>query len=193
MVRKLALVSLTAFVCAATSSSLAHVTVVPTEAPPGAFQRYNLRVPSEKSIPTTRIEVQFPDALRVRETEALPGWRGTARKDQQGRILSAIWESGSIPPGQFAEFGVLARNPDVQTELTWKAIQTYQDGSEVHWIGPPGAQFPAAVTQVHAAGGAPAMGERLLLWAALILALIALLVACLAWRRTMKGSGRSTG
>ncbi len=191
---KLALAALSAgvMVCAATPPGLAHVIVVPAEAPPGVVQRYGLLVPSEKPIPTTRVEVQFPDGLHVTEVEALPGWRGTTRKDRQGRILSAIWEGGSIPPGQFVEFGVVAKNPEAQAELTWKAIQTYQDGSEVQWIGPPGAQFAGAVTQVRAAGGAPASAERLS-WAAVILALAALLVASLGWRRAAKGSGRSTG
>jgi hypothetical protein len=46
------------------------------------------------------------------------------------------------------EFGVVARNPQAPTALIWKAIQKYQDASEVHWIGPPQAQFPAAITHV---------------------------------------------
>jgi uncharacterized protein YcnI len=117
--------------------------------------RYCIRVPSEKSIPTTRLEVEFPGALEVTSIDPAAGWRGTAHKDRQGRILSAIWEGGQIPPKQYVEFGVQARNPSAQTDLTWKAIQTYQDGSEVHWIGSPRAQFPAAVTRVRGQGAEP--------------------------------------
>jgi uncharacterized protein YcnI len=194
MLWKLALAALSAgvMVCAMTLPGLAHVIVVPAEAPPAVVQRYSLLVPSEKSIPTTRVEVQFPDGLQVAEVEAIPGWRATTHKDREGRILSAIWDGGSIPPGQFTEFGVVARNPEAQAELTWKAIQTYQDGSEVQWIGPPGARFAGAVTRVRAPGGAPAPAERLS-WAAVILALAALVVAGLGWRRAAKGPGRSTG
>jgi uncharacterized protein YcnI len=126
----------------------AHVTVTPAEAPAAALQRYCIRVPSEKSIPTTAVEVQFPGAIEVTETDAPAGWRVAAVKDRQGRIVSATWQGGSIAPRQYLEFGVLARNPATPAELTWKAIQTYQDGSEVHWIGPPRAQFSAAVTRV---------------------------------------------
>jgi uncharacterized protein YcnI len=136
-----------------TTPVVAHITVTPAEAPPATEQRYCIRVPSEKSIPTTALEIQFPDGLEITETDAPPGWRVTAAKGRHGRIIGATWQGGSIPPRQFLEFGVLARNPAAAAELTWKAIQTYQDGSEVHWIGPPRAQFPAAVTRVRAQRG----------------------------------------
>jgi uncharacterized protein YcnI len=136
-----------------TTPVVAHVTVTPADAPATTVQRYCIRVPSEKSIPTTALEIQFPDALEITETDAPPGWRVTAAKGRQGRIVGATWHGGRILPKQFLEFGVLARNPAAPAELTWKAIQTYQDGSEVHWIGPPRAQFPAAVTRVRAQRG----------------------------------------
>jgi uncharacterized protein YcnI len=134
---------------------MAHVTVAPAEAPLGTVQRYCIRVPSEKSIPTVGIEVQFPDNLEVTAIETPPGWRGTAHKGRSGRIVSANWKGGTILPKQYLEFGVLARNPAAQTTLSWQAIQTYQDGSEVHWIGPPRAQFPAAVTRVRTSSELP--------------------------------------
>jgi len=112
------------------------------------MQRYCLRVPGEKSIPTIAVEVQFPSTLEVTQTEAPAGWRVEPVKDRQGRIVSATWRGGRIGQRQFAEFGVVGRNPATRSELTWKAIQTYEDGSEVHWIGPPRAQFSAAVTRV---------------------------------------------
>jgi uncharacterized protein YcnI len=134
---------------------MAHVTVAPIEATAGIVQRYCIRVPSEKSVPTVGLEVQFPNNLEVTAIEAPPNWRGTPHKNRSGRIVSASWEGGSILPKQYLEFGVLAHNPTVQTTLTWKAIQTYQDASEVHWIGPPRAQFPAALTRVSARSELP--------------------------------------
>lgn len=128
--------------------SLAHVTVAPKEAPPGATQRYCIKVPTEKSIPTVGLEVEFPEGLTITSIEAPNGWKGKALKDRQGRIVSASWEGGNISPGQSLEFGVVAQNPETPTTLVWKAIQKYQDGSEVHWIGPSRAQFPAARTSV---------------------------------------------
>lgn len=126
----------------------AHVTVTPKEAPPGATQRYCIRVPSEKPVPTIGLEAEFPGRLEVTALEGPTGWTASARKDRQGRIVSASWDGGSIPSKQALEFGVVARNPEKPTILIWKAIQKYKDGSEVHWIGSPQAQFPAAVTEV---------------------------------------------
>jgi uncharacterized protein YcnI len=107
-------------------------------------------VPSEKLIATTGVEVQLPESIEVTQLESPVGWHATAQKDRRGRTASALWQGGSIPPRQFMEFGVVARNPAAEVELAWKAIQTYADGSEVHWIGPSRAQFPAAVTSVRA-------------------------------------------
>ena len=133
------------------------MTVAPVEAPLQALQRYCIRVPSEKPLATTRLEMQFPELLEVVQVDSPPGWRATTQKDRQGRIAGALWEGGSIPARQSLEFGVVARNPRGPAELAWKAIQTYLDGSEVHWIGPPGAQFPAAITKV---GGGPIASAR---------------------------------
>jgi uncharacterized protein YcnI len=126
----------------------AHVTVAPRETPAGAEQHYCIRVPSEKAVPTVSLEVEFSGNLQISAIEAPNGWRASTHKDRQGRIVSAIWDGGSIAAKQFLEFGVIARNPDTPATVTWKAIQKYQDGSEVHWIGRPEAQFPAPTTQV---------------------------------------------
>ena len=112
------------------------------------MQRYCIRAPSEKPIPTIGLEVEFAAGLEVSAIEGPTGWHGTAFKDRQGHIVGASWEGGSIPPRMALEFGVVARNPSAPTTLAWKAIQKYQDGSEVHWVGPPDAQFPAATTRV---------------------------------------------
>jgi len=163
----------------------AHVFVFPAEGPPAVVQRYALLIPTEKAIPTTRIEIQFPAGLRVSEIEAVSGWRSTVQRDREGRIVGAIWEGGLLPSGHFLAIGLLARNPDAPGEMAWKLIQTHQDGSEIHWIGPPSAEFPAAVTAVRRSGDAPGL-TAILAGAALIGALLAVAVALLAWRRAAR-------
>ena len=180
--RSLAAVLLAA--CA--GSALAHVTANPLQAPVGAFQRYAIRVPSEKAAATVKVEVEFPAQLRVSETEALSGWRTQARKNDKGDITTVTWDNGAIAGGQFVEFGVIARNPDAPTELVWKAIQTYQDGSEVHWVGPRDAQYPASVTRVVAREAGDDAGTRVIEWISLALALLALIIAVAAWFRPSK-------
>lgn len=52
----------------------AHAVVFPRTSAPGAYERYVLRVPSERDIPTTRIEIRFPTGARVVSFEDVPGW-----------------------------------------------------------------------------------------------------------------------
>jgi uncharacterized protein YcnI len=175
-------VALAVWLGGALSRADAHVVVVPAEGPPSVVQRYALLIPTEKASPTTRIEIQFPAGLRVSEIEAVSGWRSTAQRDRAGRIVGAIWEGGQLPAGHFLAVGVLARNPDAPGEMLWKLIQTHQDGSEIHWIGPPSAEFPAAVTVVRRLGE-PIGLTTILAGVALIGALLAVAVALLSWRR----------
>ena len=43
----------------------AHAVVFPAKSSPGAYERYVLRVPNEKDAPTTRVEIRFPQGVRV--------------------------------------------------------------------------------------------------------------------------------
>jgi uncharacterized protein YcnI len=147
----------------------------------GDTLRYGIRVPSEKPIPTVRVEVQFPSSLRVTDLESVAGWRVSAQTDPTGRLIDAVWDGGSIPPNQFAEFGLRGRNPDAETELRWSVIQTYQDGSEVQWNGPPSAESPAATTRV--VSRTVASWGDILGAIALAVALFAVGIAGLGWRR----------
>lgn len=182
-----AALAIAAALCAA--PALAHVTVAPAEATANAFQRYTITAPSEKPLPTVKVEMQFPEGLRVRATEVLPGWRTTTRRNPNGDITSVVWDNGSIPASQFGMFGVIARNPDAAVDLSWKAIQTYQDGSEVQWVGARGTQFPAAITRVRPASAAASGSlstEAVVSWAALAVAVVALVFGVLAWMRSAK-------
>jgi uncharacterized protein YcnI len=164
--------------------ALAHVEVVPADSLPGVMERYGIRVPTEKPVPTVRVEIEFPSGLRVVDLEASPGWQVTVQTESNGRLIGAVWEGGSIPAGQFAEFGLRAQNPERDAQLRWTVIQTYADGTEAQWIGPPNAEFPAATTRVR--------GRQLidyldpLAGAAVRLALLALLMAGLASRSTRR-------
>jgi uncharacterized protein YcnI len=130
----------------------AHIEVVPAESDAAATVRYGIRVPTEKPIPTVRVEVQFPADLRVLDFEAAAGWRLTAQTDGAGRPVDAVWDGGTIGPNEYAEFGLRAQNPYREAELRWTVIQTYQDGSEAQWSGPATGEFPAPTTRVRSRG-----------------------------------------
>jgi uncharacterized protein YcnI len=181
----LALLGSLALMASLSATASAHIEVVPVEALVGDTLRYGIRVPSEKPIPTVRVEVQFPSNLRVMDLESVAGWRLSVQTDPTGRPVDAVWEGGSIPPNQFAEFGLRGRNPDGETELRWSVIQTYQDGSEVQWNGSPTAESPAATTRV--VGRTITSGGDILGAIALVIALVAVGVAGLSWRTRRGG------
>ena len=124
-----------------------HVTVQPKQSTVGKSEKYSMRVPTEKFVPTVRVEVEFPAALNVSSFESKPGWKIEEKKDASGKLVGVIL-TGSIPPGESSEFSFMAKNPNEEGKLSWKAIQIYQDGSKSEWTGAEGSRTPAPVTEV---------------------------------------------
>ena len=153
---------------------LAHAVVHPDVAPPGAYQKYVLRVPTERDVPTTRIEIRFPDAVTVVSFADVPGWEIAVRTDDAGKIVGATW-TGKLPPQRFVEFPFVAVNPRAETTLTWPVVQTYEGGEVVEWSGPEGSDAPASITRVEEPGAAATAGSGWSAWAAVAALLIALL------------------
>lgn len=140
------------------ATAAGHAVVYPEEAPAGAYQRYTLRVPTERPVATTRVEILFPEGVRVIAFDDVPGWTlETARREDGGGIVRAVW-TGTLPPERFVEFGFIGVNPQEEAVLGWDVIQTYEDGEEVAWTGPPDSATPASTTRIRAAG-APMSGE----------------------------------
>ncbi len=125
----------------------AHVVVRPAQSTIGQDQKYTMRVPNEKQVATTSIQLTFPDSIVVSAIDEQPGWKLTTDKNAQGKLTRAIW-TGSLAPGQAAEFTFTARNPKSETIVEWNAIQTFQDGSKSEWTGPPGSKTPASRTSI---------------------------------------------
>lgn len=159
---------------------LAHAVVHPDVAPLGAYQKYVLRVPTERDVPTTRIEIRFPDAVTVVSFADVPGWQIEVRTDEAGKVVGATW-TGTLPPQRFVEFPFVAVNPRVETTLTWPVVQTYEGGEVVEWSGPEGSDAPASVTRV-TAGDTEAATSGWRVWAAVAALLIAILALGLALR-----------
>jgi|SRR5688572_16114504 len=124
----------------------AHVTVSTANPEPGGFAVYTVRVPNESDTASTiRVEVQIPEGLAASRYEPVPGWAISL----EGGVLVA--EGGTIGPGEFVEFRFQARNPESPGELSFPALQAYDDGEVVEWTGPPEAETPASVVAVGAA------------------------------------------
>ena len=174
----LALATTAAIFAIVPTLSWAHAVVFPRQSTPGAYEKYVLRVPNEKAVATTRVEIHFPAGLRVTSFADVPGWALEVVTDSAKAITAAIW-TGNLPPQRFAEFPFVAANPKTDARLEWPAFQTYADGERVEWTGPEGSKSPASITTITAAvvrAAAPAQAgyTRWLPWGAVALSLVSL-------------------
>jgi len=173
-VRRTILAAVAALLVAPTAAS-AHVTVQPDTAPAGGFTRLDVRVPNERDdAGTTKVDVQLPPGFIAASYEPVPGWEvkltrskaeepidtgeGLKSDTQVSRITwTGDGRQGIVKPGEFQDFGLSLKMPEGQAgdELTFKALQTYDDGQVVRWIGPEDADEPAPVVTLEAgsAGG----------------------------------------
>ena len=82
------------------------------------------------------------------------------------RVDTVTWTATGrgIGPGRFQDFGLSLAIPDkAGSALTFKAVQTYDSGEVVRWIGPPDSDEPAPQVQLTAAeeeGGSAAPVEQ---------------------------------
>ena len=153
-----------------------HAVVYPKASTVGAYEKYVLRVPNEKDVATTRVEIRFPADLRVSSFSDVPGWQLEVLTDSAKRIIGAVW-TGTLAPHRFVELPFVAANPKAAATLVWPVFQTYAGGEKVEWTGPQGSKTPASSTSI-AAAVAPAAETRapspLISYAALGLSVLSL-------------------
>jgi uncharacterized protein YcnI len=126
----------------------AHVTLQPTAGRPADLQRYRVIVPNEREAQaTTGVDLKLPSGITFALVESVPGWRAQVVK--RGSTVGELrWRGGRVPPGGYAELHFIARNPVRTGAIAWKALQRYDDGSVVRWIGSPRSEQPAPVTRL---------------------------------------------
>ena len=159
----------------------AHVTVWPRSAARGAFERYVVRVPNERTVPTTRVEIHFPAEMRISSFQEVAGWQLQVLTDSAGKITGAVW-TGSLPAKRFTEFPFIGVNPKEGDSIVFAATQTYEGGEVVQWSGPEGSKTPASVTTLTdraasssgAGGGGTGSVPLYVALAALVLGLVSL-------------------
>jgi uncharacterized protein YcnI len=160
--------------------ALAHAVVYPKTSKPGAYEKYVLRVPNERDVPTIRVELHFPAGLRVVSFGDVPGWKLQVLTDTAQQITGAVW-TGVLPKERFIEFPFVAVNPKDSTSLSWPTYQTYEGGERVDWTSPDTAsKTPVSSTVVSDVVQPPIRVSRNSLYislAALLFSLTALGVA----------------
>jgi len=109
-------------------TALGHAVVYPAEAPPGAYQKYVLRVPNERAFPTTRVEITFPTGVRVISFDEVPGWTlDTTSEDAGASYARAVW-TGVLAVGLGRSIGQAtgaaqpAARPTARAALGWAVM-----------------------------------------------------------------------
>ena len=111
--------------------------------------------------------------------EPVPGWKVDVKRKKLAKPIEAghgekvsevvsqvTWtgdgKTGIVKPGQFQDFGLSVGVPDGKagSKLTFKALQTYQGGKVVRWIGAPDADKPARAGHADRARGRAAARTR---------------------------------
>lgn len=180
MKSKSVLVLFAMFALVLPASAGAHVTLQPEEAAAGDFTVLDVRVPNERDdAATKRVDVQFPPGFVFASYQPVLGWsvqvtmeklakpltsHGEQITEQVARMTWTADEAGSaIQPGQFLDFPISVQIPGEAGEtLTFKAMQTYDDGEVVRWIGSPDSELPApqvAVTEGSGEHGAASSSD----------------------------------
>ena len=150
----------------------AHVTVQGPGATKGGFTKLTFRAPTEKDVPTTKLEIALPTDTPIASVRVKPkqGWTYAMTKAAPAKPFEAFGEpvtevvtrivwtatAGGIRPDEFDEFEVSAGPLPEADQLVFKALQTYADGEVVRWIEEPveGGEEPEHPAPVLALAGA---------------------------------------
>lgn len=114
----------------------AHVVVKPASVNVSEFTTFAIGVPVEREQSTVGIRLVVPEGLVYVTPNVKQGWVVTTKKEGEGEashVVEISWANGEIPQGQRDEFVFSAKVPSTESELHWKAYQTYKDGSVVSW------------------------------------------------------------
>jgi uncharacterized protein len=153
------------------TAAQAHVSIHPNEVPVGSFATLDIRVPNETdNANTVKLAVQFPPGFLDVSTEYMPGWSADVKTTKLAKpvqtddgevteqVKEIVWTgkgvNGNIPPEQFLNFPISTEIPGkAGEELTFKVLQSYDNGEVVRWIGSPESEEPAPQIDITAEGG----------------------------------------
>ena len=154
------------------------MTVQPDTAPAGGFARLDVRVPNERDdAGTVKVDVQMPPGFVFASYEPVPGWSVKITREKldepieiegleiDEQVARITW-TGHPQAGRHHRarpvpgLRPLGRHPDGQPgdKLTFKALQTYEGGEVVRWIGPEDADEPAPTVTLTSGGEAGSHG-----------------------------------
>gem|GEM_PF-456763 len=134
--RRRSLVAALAIAIAVPGTAAAHVDVLPSRVVQGEATEFTLRVPNERDLASTAVEVAFPDAVTVYALGVPPpGFTVRERRAPDGRLTGATFR-GTIPVGRYQDFTFLG-TPFQAGTTVWPSRQTYADGAVKPWTETP--------------------------------------------------------
>jgi len=206
--------------------ALAHITVSPDSVVAGSTDVLTFHVPNEEAkADTVKVDVEIPTDHPIAQllVEQVPGWTASVKNitlakpivTDDGKFTQAVsevtWSGGKIAPGQFQSFSISADPmPTGESQIAFKAIQTYSNGDVVRWIdlkqpGQPDPEHPAptvalttrtttattsAKATTTASAGSSSDGlARILAIAGLLIALLASFLALTVVRQARRLAG----
>jgi uncharacterized protein YcnI len=111
----------------------AHIDLEPRQSIPKRWETYTLRIPTETTAPTVKIEVRVPAGFEIETIAHSRAWQISTTRDERGHMREITWSGGAIPPQRFEELKFLARNPATPGLYTWNMTQHYREGEPGTW------------------------------------------------------------
>jgi hypothetical protein len=126
-----------------------HAEWQPAQVLPGT-RPLMLVVPPEKAdVDNERIDLELLPDFTFVACDAPTGWSCETSGSGRAQVVSFLRQ---VALASESRFGVQLDVPDAAGDHVFAVTQTYDDGTGVHWAGPPGDEFEGAVLRV--------LGER---------------------------------
>lgn len=132
------------------ATAAAHIQISPELAAPNDAVKFTVLVPGERAPHRTEeVVLKLPAGVLAYSFGSTPGWRRTTQDAGSGSVGTITWRGEAAPDG-FVEFSFLAATPPKPGRIAWMALQVYDDGKVVRWIGGPDSESPAPLTDIRA-------------------------------------------
>lgn len=134
-------------VVATAAPALAHASFDVRQVPAGESVSVTLRVPIETDARNAFVDVLVPEGWSLASCEGADGWDCESPRRNDGSQVVNLAATGE-GAGAVEQFAMTLVAPSVQGVYSFPVVQTYDDESEVAWIGDPGTDRPAPRIQV---------------------------------------------
>jgi uncharacterized protein YcnI len=138
------------------ATAYGHVEVKPKRVSAGETTTLRIGIENESAnARTVKVDIRMTAGFEQVEPKPAKGWRFKLRRAgaqiTRMTITATSAAAGISRGGTIRTFAFRAKVPDRAGTISFKTLQTYDNGDVVRWIGPPGTAEPAATLKVEAA------------------------------------------